>query len=165
MFRIQGLASVLAAVCLTVFLSSCNSAPTVKSDFQAFQPTNPNNAVVYLYRPKSPWNIKSGEYPMALIDDKEVGTIKYEQHRVLELAPGRYNLRMTGANPEAKWTLRELEANVSLKAGQTYYFRIAVSRNTDAENITSPTVYVVFMQPVSIKDGAHEVSTTRLADS
>lgn len=134
--------------------------------FEAIPPSTPTNAVVYLYRPEAdnpgrqPLRLS---YPDVLIDEQSVGTLRFNSHRRVELAPGRHSLRITGLTREAKWEPRDIKQTFSVAPGEVKYLKLDVRFNLNEMMLGQPgPSYLIHLRPMRPDDAIYEIRNTEL---
>lgn len=147
---------------LPLLLAGCSSP----AYFQAVQPSNPNNAMLYLYRPEAsnPGLMQPlrFDYPEVFIDGQSIGALKFNQYRHLELAPGTHNVRITGLSPAAKWPIRDIEQKVTLNPAQIKYLKLDVQYNLNEMVIGQPSPsYSIHLTPMRSEDALYEIRHTK----
>lgn len=132
--------------------------------FEAIPPSSPDQAVVYLYRPEAdnpgrqPLRLS---YPDVLIDEQSVGTLQFNSHRRIELAPGRHTLRITGLTRQAKWEPRDIKQNITVAPGETKYIKLDVRFNLSEMGLGSPgPSYLIHLRPMRPDDAIYEIRNT-----
>ncbi|VXC37350.1 conserved hypothetical protein [Pseudomonas sp. 8AS] len=132
--------------------------------FEAIPPSSPDQAVVYLYRPEAdnpgrqPLRLS---YPDVLIDEQSVGTLQFNSHRRIELAPGHHTLRITGLTRQAKWEPRDIKQNITVAPGETKYIKLDVRFNLSEMNLGSPgPSYLIHLRPMRPDDAIYEIRNT-----
>ncbi|MEK1907066.1 MAG: hypothetical protein AAAB13_14915 [Pseudomonas sp.] len=132
--------------------------------FEALPPINPDQAVVYLYRPEAdnpgrqPLRLS---YPDVLIDEHSVGTLQFNSHRRIELAPGRHTLRITGLTRQAKWEPRDIKQNFTVAPGEIKYLKLDVRFNLSEMSLGSPgPSYLIHIRPMRPDDAIYEIRNT-----
>ncbi|MBC9250337.1 hypothetical protein A9179_08645 [Pseudomonas alcaligenes] len=132
--------------------------------FEAVPPSNSNKAVVYLYRPEADNPGRQPlrySYPDVLIDEQSVGTLEFNSHRRVELAPGRHSLRITGLTRQAKWEPRDIKQEFSVAAGETKYLKLDVRFNLSEMTLGSPgPSYLIHVRPMRADDAVYEIRNT-----
>ncbi|MBB2497232.1 DUF2846 domain-containing protein [Aquipseudomonas ullengensis] len=132
--------------------------------FEALPPSSPDQAVVYLYRPKAdnpgtqPLRFS---YPDVLIDEQSVGTLQFNAYRRVELAPGLHTLRITGLTRQAKWEPRDIKQNFTVAPGEIKYLKLDVRFNLSEMPLGSfgPS-YLIHIRPMRPDDAVYEIRTT-----
>ena len=132
--------------------------------FEAIPPSSPEQSVVYLYRPEADNPGRQPlrfSYPDVLIDEQSVGTLHFNSYRRIELAPGRYNLRITGLTRQAKWEPRDIKQQFSIAPGEVKYLKLDVRFNLSEMNLGSmgPS-YLIHVRPMRADDAVYEIRNT-----
>lgn len=134
--------------------------------FEAAEPSSPDKALVYLYRPKATNPGKKPlvmSYPDILVDGDSVGVLRYNEYLTLELEPGQREFVATGLTQTANWKPKNVSYKIKLEAGQRYFMRLRVEYNTDHMTIGSfRDQYLIHMHPVDESEALYEI---RYADS
>lgn len=146
---------------LPLLLAGCSSP----AYFQAVQPANQQNAVLYLYRPEAsnPGLMQPlrFDYPEVFIDGQSIGMLKFNQYRHVELAPGAHSVRITGLSPAAKWEPRDIEQKVTLSPAQIKYLKLNVQYNLNEMVIGQPSPsYSIHLTPMRSEDALYEIRHT-----
>lgn len=157
-------AGVALRVCLwvggsisAVFLAGCQSS----SYFDPTPLANPDNAIVYLYRPaatnpgKKPLRLS---YPEVMIDGKSAGFLKYNEYLSLEVPPGKRQFVLTGLTRDAKWEPEDRTYTLKVEAGQTYFMRFQVE--FDVNNMSLGTFtgqYLIYLHPVERDEAIYQI--------
>jgi hypothetical protein len=147
----------LLATIALVLLAGCQGSAY-------FEPTplaNPDNAMVYLYRPaatkpgKKPLRLS---YPEAMIDGKSAGFLKYNEYLALEIPPGKHEFVLTGLTREAKWEPKDRTYSLDVKPGQTYFLRFKVEFDTDNMSLDTFTgQYLIYLHAVDREEAIYEI--------
>jgi hypothetical protein len=129
-----------------------------------FEPTplaNPDNAMVYLYRPaatnpgKKPLRLS---YPQVMIDGNSAGFLKYNEYLALEIPPGKHEFVVTGLTREAKWEPKDRNYSLEVEPGQTYFMRFKVEFDTDNMSLDSFTgQYLIHLHRVEREEAIYEI--------
>lgn len=134
--------------------------------FEAIPPSNADQSVVYLYRPEAdnpgrqPLRLS---YPDVLIDEQSVGTLQFNSHRRIELAPGRHTIRITGLTRQAKWEPRDIKQNFTVASGETKYIKLDVRFNLSEMSLGQPgDSYLIHLRPMRVDDAVYEIRETTL---
>jgi hypothetical protein len=135
-----------------------------------FEPTpiaNSGNAMIYVYRPaasnpgKKPLTLS---YPEVMINGKSAGMLRYNEHLVIEVAPGKTELLVTGLTPNAKWEPKDMAYTLDVKPGDSYYMRYGVEFDMSKMNIASfKGKYTIGFYPVEKSDAIYEIRHTTMA--
>lgn len=157
-------AGVALRVCLwvggsisAVFLAGCQSS----SYFDPTPLANPDNAIVYLYRPaatnpgKKPLRLS---YPEVMIDGKSAGFLKYNEYLSLEVPPGKRQFVLTGLTRDAKWEPEDRTYSLTVEAGETYFMRFQVE--FDVNNMSLGTFtgqYLIYLHPVERDEAIYQI--------
>lgn len=147
---------------LPLFITGCSTP----SYFEAVQPSSPQRAMLYLYRPEAsnPGLMQPlrYDYPEVFIDGQSIGTLKFNSHRHIELAPGKHSVRITGLSPAAKWEPRDIEQSFSLKPAQTAYLKLNVQYQLDEMVLGQPgPSYSIHLTPMRSEDAVYEIRHTK----
>lgn len=147
---------------LPLLITGCSTP----SYFEAVQPSSPQRAMLYLYRPEAsnPGLMQPlrYDYPEVFIDDQSVGTLKFNSHRHVELAPGKHRVRITGLSPAAKWEPRDIEQQLTLLAGQITYLKLNVQYQLDEMVLGQPGPrYNIRLIPMRSDDAVYEIRHTK----
>lgn len=145
---------------LPLLLGACSATPY----FAAKTLSDPEKALVYVYRPKASNPGKKPmrySYPDIQVDGASIGILHYNKHLVAELTPGSREFVSTGLSPLADWNQGETKYTLKLEAGKTYYMRLRVEYNTDHMTIGSfKGQYRIHMHPVDYDEAAYEIRNT-----
>ncbi|WP_339414108.1 hypothetical protein [Pseudomonas sp. EA_35y_Pfl2_R5] len=147
---------------LPLLITGCSSP----SYFEAVQPSSPQQAVLYLYRPEAsnPGLMQPlrYDYPEVFIDGQSIGTLKFNSHRHVELAPGKHSVRITGLSPAAKWEPRDIEQSLTLKPAQITYLKLNVQYQLDEMVLGQPGPrYNIRLTPMRSEDAIYEIRHTK----
>ena len=150
---------IISLLCLPalVALSGCQN----KAYFEQSARTNPDNAIVYVYRPKAtnPWKKPlRTSYPEILVDGQGKGFLKYNQYLALELPQGKHKFVATGLTRDARWEPKDVDYTVNLEAGKTYYLRLRVEFNVDKMSLGSFTgQYLIHLHQVDESEALYHI--------
>ena len=142
---------------LAALLAGCQSS----SYFDPTPLANPDNAMVYLYRPaatnpgKKPLRLS---YPEVMIDGKSAGFLKYNEYLPLEVPPGKRQFVLTGLTRDAKWEPRDRTYTLKVEAGQSYFMRFQVE--FDVNNMSLGTFtgqYLIYLHPVERDEAIYQI--------
>lgn len=144
---------------LSVSLAGCNNST---ARFEVAKPSSGSNATLYLYRPEID---KPGlpplwlQYPEILIDGESHGVLKLNRYKLIELPAGQHHLLLTGFGKQAKWSQRDLEKRINLKAGETYFFRFNVLFDLSDMNLGADWEgkYNISLYPVSENEAIYQI--------
>lgn len=147
---------------LPLLITGCASP----SYFQAVQPSSEQRAVLYLYRPEAsnPGLMQPlrYDYPEVFIDGQSIGTLKFNSHRHVELAPGQHSVRITGLSPAARWEPRDIEQRLSLKPAQVAYLKLNVQYQLNEMVLGQPgPSYNIRLVPMRSDDAVYEIRHTK----
>jgi hypothetical protein len=145
-----------------LFVTGCSTP----SYFEAVQPSSPQHAVLYLYRPEAsnPGLMQPlrYNYPEVFIDGQSIGTLKFNSHRHVELAPGKHSVRITGLSPAAKWEPRDIEQSLTLNPTQIAYLKLNVQYQLDEMVLGQPGPrYNIRLTPMRSEDAVYEIRHTK----
>jgi hypothetical protein len=151
-----------------LLLSACTQTvghftPTVAS--------NPNDTVLYLYRPAAttPGLMKplKYDYPDVLIDGKSIGVLKYDEYLVTELAPGAHTITITGLTTAASgWSPRDIKQAIPPSQGKEVFMRLKVEYDLDEMNLGQPGAkYIIQLAPVEPENAIYEIRNTTRASN
>jgi len=159
-----GLADLALRICLwlggsvlAVVVAGCQSS----SYFDPTPLANPDNAIVYLYRPaatnpgKKPLRLS---YPEVMIDGKSAGFLKYNEYLPLEVVPGKRQFVLTGLTRDAKWEPEDRTYTLKVEAGETYFMRFQVE--FDVNNMSLGTFtgqYLIYLHPVERDEAIYQI--------
>ena len=91
-----------------------------------------DQALIFLYRPKSEWANQELEAPGLFLDNRHVGNLPSDSYLLLRAAPGRYKLEMRRPLFGLHWTLladgpfdfnRIASFSLDAQAGRSYFLR------------------------------------------
>ena len=148
---------ILAVLLAAGLLAGCQGS----SYFDPTPLANPDNAIVYLYRPaatnpgKKPLRLS---YPEVMIDGESAGFLKYNEYLPLEVPPGKRQFVLTGLTREAKWEPEDRTYTLEVEAGQTYFMRFRVE--FDVNNMSLGTFtgqYLIHLHPVERDEAIYEI--------
>lgn len=147
---------------LPLLLAGC-SGP---AHFEAVTPSSPQHAVLYLYRPEAsnPGLMQPlrYDYPEVFIDEQSIGTLKFNSHRHVELAPGQHSIRITGLSQAARWEPRDIQQKLSLDPAQIKYLKLDVQYNLDEMMLGQPKPsYSIYLTPMRSEDAVYEIRHTK----
>jgi hypothetical protein len=132
--------------------------------FEPIQTSNSSNAIVYIYRPKADNPGRQPlkhSYPDILLDEKNLGPLKFNSYLATELSAGEHHIRVTGLTKTANWETRDIEQDISLAPGQTKYLKLDVRFNMNEMNLGQPgPKYIIYLTPVSPEDAVYEIRET-----
>ena len=147
-------------ILLAFTLSSCAGS----GYFERTPLSNPDNAMVYLYRPaatnpgKKPLTLS---YPEIMLDGKSVGFLKYKEYMAIEVEPGRREFLVTGLTRNAKWELKDASYSLNAEAGKSYFMRYRVEFDVDRMTLGSfKGQYKTAFSPVSETEAVYEIRDT-----
>jgi hypothetical protein len=133
--------------------------------FEAVPPSSPEQAVLYLYRPEADNPGRQPlrfSYPDVLIDEQSVGTLQFNSHRRIELAPGRHSIRITGLTRQAKWEPRDIKQQFSVAPGEIKYIKLDVRFNLSEMTLGRPgPSYLIHLRPMRADDAIYEIRNTQ----
>lgn len=136
--------------------------------FAATPPSNPDNAVVYLYRPAATNPGKkplTTSYPEIMVDGKSAGMLRYKEHLRVELPPGTHEFVATGLTPNARWEPEDRRYSLSLQAGEVKYLRFRVEFNTDKMSIgTFRGQYLINLHAIAESEAIYQIRDTKPAN-
>ena len=146
-----------------LLLGACSSP----GYFAPAPPANPDNAVVYLYRPaatnpgKKPLTTR---YPEILVDGNSVGMLRYKEHLRVELPPGTHEFVATGLTPNARWEPQDRRYGLTLEPGDVKYLRFRVEFNTDKMSIgTFRGQYIINLHAIAESEAIYQIRETKPA--
>ncbi|MHA6493002.1 hypothetical protein ACX0MV_07095 [Pseudomonas borbori] len=147
---------------LPLFITGCSSP----SYFEAVQPSSPQRSMLYLYRPEAsnPGLMQPlrYNYPEVFIDGQSIGTLKFNSHQHVELAPGKHSVRITGLTPGAKWEPRDIEQSLTLRPAQIAYLKLNVQYQLDEMMLGQPEPrYSIHLTPMCNEDAVYEIRHTK----
>ena len=159
----MGLARLVTVAIVTLLVSACGNT----AYFAAGEPAA-DKALVYIYRPaasnpgKKPLRTS---YPAILVDGKQVGFLKYNQHISVEVAPGTREFVATGLVPEARWKPKDRRYPLSVAAGEVYYLRLRVEFDTDHMTIGNfQDQYLIHLHLIDPSDAVYQIRETSAAN-
>ncbi len=154
----------ILALCfvLPLLLAGC-SGPSYE-DFDFVQPSSPNNAVLYVYRPKSSnrgVQPLGNSYPEVFLGEQSIGLLKYKTHLVYEAPAGRYELKATGLTNDAAWKQHDIVQNITLKPGETRFMKLTIEYAMKEMSILDAGAkYQIFLTPVDASSANYEIRDT-----
>ena len=161
----------LAVYCLVtgigiLCLNACT--PTV-GHFSSTMATDPNNTVLYVYRPaaSSPGLMKplKFDYPDVLIDGKSIGVLKYDEYIVTELTPGEHKITITGLTTAASgWADRNIEQVIPASQNKQVFMKLQVEYDIQDMSLLQPGAkYSIRLMPVDFENAQYEIRDTKSA--
>lgn len=149
-------------LCLPLLLCAC-SGPGY---FEAVQPSSPQRAVLYLYRPEAsnPGLMQPlrFDYPEVFIDGQSIGPLEFNKYRYVELAAGQHSVLITGLSRGAKWEPRDIQQKVTLGPAQVKYLKLDVQYNINEMMLTQPKPsYSIYLTPMRNEDAVYEIRHTK----
>jgi hypothetical protein len=149
-----------------VILSACT--PTV-GHFSPTVATDPNNTVLYVYRPaaSSPGLMKplKFDYPDVLVDGKSIGVLKYDEYIVTELTPGAHKITITGLTTAASgWAERDIEQSIPAGQNKQVFMKLQVEYDIQDMSLLQPGAkYSIHLIPVAFDNAQYEIRNTKPA--
>jgi len=135
-----------------------------------FAPTpasNPDNAVVYIYRPAATNPGKkplTTSYPEIMVNGESAGMLRYKEYLRLELPPGEYEFVATGLTPNARWEPTDRSYGLSLESGDVRYLRFRVEFNTDKMSVgTFRGQYIINLHAMAESEAIYQIRETKPA--
>lgn len=128
--------------------------------------SNPENTVLYLYRPEpnQPGLMKplKFDYPDVLVDGKSVGVLKYNEYLVTELSPGAHKITITGLTPTSKgWSERDIERTIPANRSKQEFMKLQVEYDTEKMTLDQlGAKYIIHLTPVAEGDAKYEIRNT-----
>jgi hypothetical protein len=116
--------------CLAV--TACTSSPT---PYTPTLITKPGNGKLFVYWPGQRWGEKSGRAPEIQLDGLPVGLLKYKRFIEIEMAPGTYELKMTGESELSNWNGPERAFPAKVVAGENLYVRLLVKYDQETNRL------------------------------
>ena len=145
-------------------LSACASP----GYFAPAPPSNPENAVVYIYRPAATNPGKkplTTSYPEIMVNGDSAGMLRYKEYLRLELPPGDYEFVATGLTPNARWEPEDRRYGLSLQSGDVKYLRFRVEFNTDKMSIgTFRGQYIISLHNIAESEAIYQIRETEAAN-
>ncbi len=144
-------------------------APLSGMPFEAVQPLDSRDAIVYIYRPLNTWNHDELQTPSFFVNGQRVYGLKGQGYFWMELPAGQYYLM--AKRPVSILNVRVIfEAHIRVVGGKAYYFRYDESRLS--AGASSRPVYddrtgllsAGPLQQVSEAVAAPEIAKTRLEE-
>ena len=121
-------ARVLQVLVLTgvlLLLASCSPPKLDGRDFAPYQLKNPNNAVIYLYRPYGEQFAWAREYHVVNSDNNIKVTLKHGGYYPLEVRPGRIEL-VADRSSELTLLTGQRRTELKVEKGKSYYVKLWV---------------------------------------
>lgn len=155
---------------VSVLLVGCTGTGESLPNTNVFKPTTPqisSNGMLYIYRPEAstPGVTKPlrFSYPEVIVDDRSVGIIEYNSYLVVELKPGKHQIRLTGLTEKAKdWETKDINQVVTIVAGDATFRRFKIEFDLDRMNLFQPKPqYKIFLTPVKAGDAVYEIRHTK----
>ena len=137
--------------------------------FTAFKPSDPDHALVYLYRPQSDWADQELEAPGLFLNDQLIGTLPSNSYLVLEFEVGSYPLLMRRPLFGSYWTAladgmldfnRIAGFTLDVGIGGVYYLRYD-ELNPPPQQEGAASLGDGPLQLVSASLGEQEIAATR----
>lgn len=132
--------------------------------FRAVQPTDPNSAIVYLYRIDSRWNRQEILAPNFFINERRIPSLLNNHYYWVELPAGVY--RMNVSHPLAILHFQEgTTVDFSVEAGQSYYLKYEEQRFRGKPDKSLGLLQKGPLMQMPTKLGLEEIRTTRLKNA
>ncbi|MGL4315777.1 MAG: DUF2846 domain-containing protein [Pseudomonas sp.] len=152
----------LALLTFPLLLAAC-AGPAY---FEAVQPSSPQQAVLYLYRPEAsnPGLMQPlrFDYPEVFIDGQSIGTLEFNKYRHVELAAGQHSVLITGLSRGAKWEPRDIQQKVTLSPAQIKYLKLNVQYKLDEMMLGQPKPsYSIYLTPMRSEEALYEIRHTK----
>ncbi len=120
--------------------------------FRRETPANPNEAVLYIYRPSG--FIGSAQRPDLRVDGELVGSVVSGGFLVKKVTIGRHALVLTGNGNAFTWNYPDRVQEVNINASGNYYYRYAPSSSMRGVNVM---VHSYSFQQVSERQALEEL--------
>jgi hypothetical protein len=149
-----------------VILSACTQ--TV-GHFSPATATDPNNTVLYVYRPaaSTPGLMKplKFDFPDVLVDGKSIGVLKYDEYLVTEITPGAHTITITGLTTAASgWAERNIEQVIPAGQNKQVFMKLRVEYDLDDMSLFQPGAkYSIHLIPVDFENAQYEIRNTKPA--
>ncbi len=143
--RVNLMINIVFFVVSSLVLAACSSTP---KPFTPTLITKPGNGKLFVYWPGQRWGEKSGRAPEIQLDGVPMGLLTYKRYIEMELAPGTYELKMTGDSDESNWDGPERAFPAKVVAGENLYVRLMVKYDQDTNRLGQGALgYVVNFLP------------------
>ncbi len=139
------------------------NAPSGK-EFVPVIPVDPRDAIVYVYRPRSPWGDAEVQAPSFFINDDQIFGLKSGAYSWIELPPGDYDFY--ARRPLSILYLKTIfDVTLHVEGGEVYFFRYSELHPLDMERrVNNPEDYLsaVPLQQVPADIGEQEIQHLKL---
>lgn len=137
--------TMLSACTVKVGLPRTNGAFIDAVKGKTFEPVDtldPRNAMVYIYRPDTPWGYEEVQAPTFFVDSQQLFGLKSGAYEWLELHGGTYDFY--ARRPLGVLFLKTVfELPLTVEGGKNYYFRYSETRPVVIEEIAeNPEEYI-----------------------
>jgi hypothetical protein len=129
--------------------------------FKQVMPTDPNSAIVYLYRTHSTWNHQEIVAPNFFLNDKRIPSLLDNHYYWIELPAGTYRLnisRPVGVIHFQKGTA----VDFSVEAGKSYFLRYEEQKFRGKPNDSQGLLKAGPLMQMPTQQGLREISSTTL---
>lgn len=129
--------------CLAI--AACASSPT---PYTPTLITKPGNGKLFVYWPGQRWGEKSGSTPEIQLDGVPVGLLKYKRYIEIEVAPGTYELKVTGESDASNWNGPERAFPAKVVADENLFVRLLVKYDQETNRLGQGALgYTVMFLP------------------
>ena len=97
--------------------------------------TKPGNGKMFVYWPGQRWGEKSGRSPEIQIDGVPLGLLRYKGYLEIEIAPGTYDLKLTGDSEDSNWNGPERSFPAKVVAGENLFVRLLVKFDQETNRL------------------------------
>ena len=148
----------LKSLILLGFLAALTACQSNQSLFVPEAIKKPGNGKVYVYWPGQRWGEKSRKSPEIQLDGVPVGLLRYKSYIELELAAGRYELRLTGESEQSNWDGLDQSFPLLLEADEVKYVRLLVKYDQTTNSLGHGKLsYAVIFLPRAASEARLEI--------
>ena len=115
-----------------LLIAACESTPS------SYTPTlisKPGNGKLFVYWPGQRWGEKSGRSPEIQLDGVPLGLLSYKRYIEIEIAPGTYELKLTGESEDSNWNGPERSFPAKVVAGENLFVRLLVKYDQETNRL------------------------------
>lgn len=128
--------------------------------FQPLLRSNPNSAVVYLYRPDSTWSRHEVAAASIFLNGKRLKSLKNNHYYAIEMPAGTYELSVRRPLLNIYFQ-KGSNATFTVKAGQDYYVKYAEQHHVSPPNGSEGLLMARPLMQVPNSYGLKEIALTR----
>jgi hypothetical protein len=132
--------------------------------FEPVEPLHDDEAIVYVYRPKSdnpglqPLRFS---YPDILVNGESAGLLKFNRHMAIRVVSGKHVLKATGLTRIAKWKPKDRELEFQVTPGEIKYVKLKVDYDSRNIGLGKPKAeYIVRLTPMDSDSAIYEIRET-----